>query len=248
MRDAKGHEVIKADGNVFLLVDPDGSKPFSISFTVTVKTYSYKIQIAASSKESSGKQTRLGGDRQNLQLLGKRTVTFLGAADEQQLAFMANNDEEQPPEDIQQYLGQSGTIDPNNRQVKALAAKLKADYPIQTIHNILSWMNTNVKFKQDAPSEAVGDTIDTGNAHCSGYAALFAALCRATGIPTRAVRGAVRDNGEIAPPGHFATHSWVEVYLKGIGWVPVEPQDTTSLGRIGAGYIRLVHYGKKSLL
>lgn len=51
---------------------------------------------------------------------------------------------------------------------------------------------------------------------CGDYSALFIALCRASGIPARAVVG------YWAVSGSDQTHVWAEFYLEGIGWIPVD--------------------------
>jgi len=50
---------------------------------------------------------------------------------------------------------------------------------------------------------------------CGEYSALFIALCRASGIPTRPIYGFLTNNHE--------PHMWVEVYFEGYGWVPADP-------------------------
>jgi transglutaminase-like putative cysteine protease len=52
-----------------------------------------------------------------------------------------------------------------------------------------------------------------------GYASLYCALLRATGIPARIVSGVIVD--EAGRPG--ARHFWNEFYLETVGWIPVDP-------------------------
>lgn len=56
---------------------------------------------------------------------------------------------------------------------------------------------------------------------CSEFAFLFSALCRAHGLPTRLI-GATR-YGNTFPYTDTVYHRWVEVYLPGYEWVPVDP-------------------------
>ena len=56
--------------------------------------------------------------------------------------------------------------------------------------------------------------LENGNGECGDYSALFAALCRAKGIPARPVVG------YWAVSGNDQTHVWAEFYLEGIGWIP----------------------------
>jgi len=57
---------------------------------------------------------------------------------------------------------------------------------------------------------------------CGAQSSLFAALCRAVGIPAR-VTGGLQ-----AVPGIEGGHFWAEVYLPNYGWVPVD----TSVGQL----------------
>lgn len=60
--------------------------------------------------------------------------------------------------------------------------------------------------------------------YCMHYASAAALLLRAEGIPTRYVSGylaQLSDTGEAEVPDSSA-HAWVEIYLDGYGWYPVE--------------------------
>lgn len=56
-----------------------------------------------------------------------------------------------------------------------------------------------------------------GEASCNGKSRLFAALARATGIPTRLVGGLLLEDGK-----KRTSHQWVESYVGG-HWVPFDP-------------------------
>lgn len=62
--------------------------------------------------------------------------------------------------------------------------------------------------------------------YCEQFAATFAAMARAVGIPTRVAVGytaGIRgDDGVFSVLGRNA-HAWPEVWFDGIGWVPFEP-------------------------
>ncbi|HLE25501.1 MAG TPA: transglutaminase domain-containing protein [Thermodesulfobacteriota bacterium] len=59
------------------------------------------------------------------------------------------------------------------------------------------------------------DVLQTRRGDCNEHAALFAALSRAAGIPTKIVFGVVYVNGK------FYYHAWNEVFLG--SWIPVDP-------------------------
>ena len=56
--------------------------------------------------------------------------------------------------------------------------------------------------------------LSTGFGDCGSQSMYFAALCRAIGIPARAV------GGYQLVPGYEGPHFWSEYYLPGYGWIP----------------------------
>jgi hypothetical protein len=62
---------------------------------------------------------------------------------------------------------------------------------------------------------------------------LFVALCRAAGVPSRPVWGVA-----FLPKG-FASHNWDEVYIAGVGWVPVDPQKVETFGWLPTNRVRV---------
>lgn len=83
--------------------------------------------------------------------------------------------------------------------------------------------------------------LDAGAGYCIHYASAMTMMAQAVGIPARVVVG----YAPVAPTGggteHHVTsdraHSWPELYLGGIGWVPYEP--TPGVGRTPAYAQRL---------
>ncbi len=70
--------------------------------------------------------------------------------------------------------------------------------------------------------EAADAVLAGKPASCSELAWTFVALCRAAGVPARAVSAYVnREPREIS--ADWQTHCWAEFYATGIGWVPVDP-------------------------
>ncbi len=74
---------------------------------------------------------------------------------------------------------------------------------------------------------------------CEHYAAAFAFLMRAAGIPARIVGGYA--GGTVNPYGNYLivnqsdAHAWVEVWLEGKGWVRVDPTSAVVPERISRG-------------
>lgn len=63
--------------------------------------------------------------------------------------------------------------------------------------------------------------LERGTGSCSEYSFVYIAMCRAAGLPARYV-GAVTVRGDDASMDDVF-HRWVEVYLPGYGWIPVDP-------------------------
>ena len=74
---------------------------------------------------------------------------------------------------------------------------------------------------------------------CEHYASAFAVLMRAAGIPARSVTGYL--GGDANPSGDYLivrqadAHAWTEVWLRGTGWVRVDPTAAVSPARIERG-------------
>jgi len=63
--------------------------------------------------------------------------------------------------------------------------------------------------------------LERGTGSCSEYSFVYIALCRAAGLPARYV-GSVAVRGDDASWDNVF-HRWVEIYLPGYDWVPVDP-------------------------
>lgn len=63
--------------------------------------------------------------------------------------------------------------------------------------------------------------LTRGSGSCSEYSFLFIAMCRAAGIPARYVGSVVVRRDAASYDDVF--HRWVEIYLPGFGWLPVDP-------------------------
>jgi transglutaminase-like putative cysteine protease len=73
--------------------------------------------------------------------------------------------------------------------------------------------------------------FDEKRGHCEYYSSAMAIMLRAISVPTRNVTGFV--GGQFNPYGNYYAlrqgdaHSWVEVYVKGRGWVTFDPTPTS---------------------
>ncbi|NOQ76230.1 MAG: DUF3488 domain-containing protein [Methylococcaceae bacterium] len=145
------------------------------------------------------------------------------------------------------YLQHALQLPKNKHQrTKQLAQKWRSqtDSPQQLIQLALSHFNQQDFYYTLSPPQLAGDTIDSflfesRRGFCEHYAASFTILMRAAGVPTRIVTG--YQGGEINPIDNFLVvrqrdaHAWTEVWLKGQGWLRIDPTAAVSKDRIEQG-------------
>lgn len=160
-----------------------------------------------------------------------------------------------PPE-IASYLESSDRINIRSSLVLQKAEEIKNSFTdsrgansveITAIRSIISWLEKNMEYKIDT-FKTIDELITRGQAECGGYSALFVGFCRAMGIPAREAWGVIEASAEFAPEGFMKGHAWAEVFLTGIGWVPVDPQIPWTLGQLPPSYIRICHYNREHSL
>ncbi len=107
-------------------------------------------------------------------------------------------------------------FDDDPRRAQAILTHLQRGYEYQRLPT--APMGT-------APLDAF--LLNTRSGHCELFATALAVMLRAVDIPTRVVNGFL--GGEWNPVGHYwlvrhsDAHAWVEAWLPGRGWVPLDP-------------------------
>ena len=121
--------------------------------------------------------------------------------------------------DPARYLKATLAAPSNFTEIVSLAktATAGAESEEQKVARIIAWMDANIA-KEAVDSFTAVDVLREKRAECQGHAYLFAALARASGIPTRIV------NGLVYSPEHggFLYHTWNEAWIAGRGWQPVD--------------------------
>lgn len=122
------------------------------------------------------------------------------------------------PQSAADNLKPTDAIQVDSLEVRATLVRLGADKG-----RMLERLRAIYGYTESLGSRAFKGTTDAlttlrlGEASCNGKARLFAALARATGIPTRLVGGMLLEEGK-----KRTSHQWVEVYVGG-HWVPFDP-------------------------
>jgi len=115
------------------------------------------------------------------------------------------------------YLSPDSSSQSGDAEIIAMSAKIldgETD-ALKAVSKINEWVFRNLKKEGTASFPNAKDVLKTRSGDCNEHAALFAALSRAAGIPTKTV------SGTIYIDGRFYYHAWNEVYVG--EWIAVDP-------------------------
>ncbi|WP_165864544.1 transglutaminase-like domain-containing protein [Capsulimonas corticalis] len=112
---------------------------------------------------------------------------------------------------------------------------------------ISTWMVSNITYDDaaDRVRTPALTTLANHKARCDGWANLFMAIARASGIPAR-YAGGYWISPQISYTGGAPTiqkvasdhtHAWVELWFPNAGWIPYEPQQT--VGFVDTHHLRV---------
>lgn len=103
--------------------------------------------------------------------------------------------------------------------IQKTAANLKGKTEIETLKNIDAFITKSMS-KGPFSGADIGalKALKAGQGDCTDFSDIMIALCRACGIPTRSASGYLT-----YIPGDTPKHDRAEVYLKGLGWVRMDP-------------------------
>ena len=129
------------------------------------------------------------------------------------------------------HLHVSESVTPRTRRLaEQLAAGKTGPFEVaEAIEAHLRGINYNLGVPPPPPDTDVADffLFDLQEGYCDYYTTAFAVLARLNGLPTRFATGFIGGYWELETGEWTITeaeaHSWPEVYLPEIGWVPFEP-------------------------
>jgi hypothetical protein len=100
------------------------------------------------------------------------------------------------------------------------------------------WVHQHMRKDNGSDAFATADHVaQTLRGDCTEYAMLAAAMCRAAGIPSRAVVGLVYVDSGRGPS--FGFHMWAEVWVRG-QWMPIDA--TLGKGYVGATHLKIADH------
>jgi hypothetical protein len=113
--------------------------------------------------------------------------------------------------------------------------KLNSDQKIEFLNNYFK--TGGFSYSLEPPVyNSMNEFFDKKIGYCSHFAAAYAYLARAAGIPSRVISGF--QGGEYNPYGDYYrieakdSHAWVEIYKQDQGWVRIDPTEFINPGRI----------------
>ena len=95
------------------------------------------------------------------------------------------------------------------------------DNPYWIARKVLNYVVDKIDYERIGGWDIAPEVIKRGRGSCSEYSYVYISIIRAAGIPAR-FAGAVVERGELAAIDRVF-HRWVEIYLPGYGWIPVDP-------------------------
>lgn len=126
------------------------------------------------------------------------------------------------PSDFERYLNPEPLIESDNSEIKTLAQQLRSVSVHDTLRKTYDWVCEKVQYigyiKQ---GRGALYALRTGKGDCTEFACLFAALCRANGVPARVVGGFVCPDSAVLDLSDY--HNWVEFFADG-RWHLADPQ------------------------
>lgn len=141
------------------------------------------------------------------------------------------------PEAMQRYLEPELAIECNHPAIVKKARELTAGATDSwdASRRIARFVGDEIAGDIPGGGSALG-TLREGKAECGGHSRLYAALCRAAGIPARCVMGCMYTE---IKGGTFGQHMWNEVYMgEQAGWVPIDAT-AREFDYVDSGHIRL---------
>jgi transglutaminase-like putative cysteine protease len=142
---------------------------------------------------------------------------------------------------IRTFLGPETYVESEDELIRSLATQLADGQPnlCQTLRAIYDYVGDHVTYNQYEPKDhgAVW-ALEQGSGDCTEFTDATLALGRAAGIPTRFLEGVTYSAGGGSDLGQIK-HDWVEAYLPGHGWVPLDPTWGRTAARRDAYFARM---------
>jgi transglutaminase-like putative cysteine protease len=124
------------------------------------------------------------------------------------------------PQVYTRFTAPDSLVPADHREIIAFAQRAagKEKNPYKLARLVLDGLLARVSISESAVAVTPVEALGSGRADAWDVALLYAAMLRAVGVPALPVAGVVVDESR-----RTWRHAWVEFYLYGFGWVPVDP-------------------------
>ena len=158
----------------------------------------------------------------------KLTLAFKVTRQEIRMPKLPEKEPKWNPVDYAEYL-KATSLGPIDGEVKKLAERITKGKKtvLAKARAIYDWTVENMYRDPNTRGCGMGDVcalmIKPGG-KCTDISSMYIALCRAAGVPAREIFG-IRLGKKAEEEITTWQHCWVEFFLPGTGWVPVDPAD-----------------------
>jgi PKD repeat protein len=132
---------------------------------------------------------------------------------------------------VREYTKSEKSINSDSEAIKNKAADIigQETDPMIVAEKLYNYVIDNMDYDweryaaTDRKNLKASELLDIKKGVCEDYSVLYAALCRAAGIPVKYIAGLpvmsiARDADDELESGH----AWNEIYIEGYGWIPVD--------------------------
>ncbi len=127
------------------------------------------------------------------------------------------------PRDLAPFLAPQKYIESDHPDIIRTARALMGETPLKTAENMCRWVADSLRPRATSAGSAGRFTpCSTRKGDCTEAAYLFVALCRAAGIPARAVGGYICPQSGTLKPGGY--HNWAH-FFDGTSWQTADPDN-----------------------
>src|SRR6056297_2386057 len=128
-------------------------------------------------------------------------------------------------------------VESDHPVLKDQAQALKQSDTLSAAESIFKWVSGRIRFSgYSAPERGAWYAFSQGKGDCTEYMDLFAALCRAAGIPCRRIGGYICPKDQVVSGAGY--HNWAEFYADG-RWHIADPMNRV-FAENPAGYIAVL--------
>jgi len=116
-------------------------------------------------------------------------------------------------------------VECDNEEIQALADAMSQDQttPCHTLEVLYDYVREHITYNSyEAGDRGAIWALEHGTGDCTEFADALLALSRAAGVPARFLEGVTYREGGSSDLSQIK-HDWLEAYLPGHGWVPLDP-------------------------